>query len=281
MNERKARPGSKEEPPLPGSLPHGFRRRELEERRTNVQGAFAIEKDGWDALSGLPLQRELADVMVESAVGCMPVPLGLATGFLIDGADVTIPLAVEEPSIIAAATFAARLIRRDGGFVTWASAPLMTAQVFLESVSAEGLARLQRLRRARGSLPLPRPCKPCGPGRGFPAFRGVAPARDRHRARGHRHRRAGCDGSQQAQHRRRARAAAPGRGKRRTRGDGDTQQRGARPARRGAIRHPLPPARCPVFPPARIRPRRRAASLLPRQSRRRTLPARSRTTRAS
>ena len=124
------------------ALPPGFRRHELEQRRADLHGAFPIEQDGWDALSGLPLQRELSDVMVESAIGCTPVPLGVATGFLIDGVDVTIPLAVEEPSIIAAATFAARLTRRDGGFTTWASAPLMTAQVFLEQVSTEGLAKL-------------------------------------------------------------------------------------------------------------------------------------------
>ncbi len=80
--------------------------------------------------------------MVESAVGCIPVPLGVATGFLIDGEEVAIPLAVEEPSVIAAATFAARLTRRDGGFITWATDPLMTAQVFLENVSAQGLASL-------------------------------------------------------------------------------------------------------------------------------------------
>ena len=134
---------SKEDAPIPAPLSSGFRRHDLEERRTDIRRSVAIEQDEWDALSGLPSQRELADAMVESAVGCIPVPLGIATGFLIDGAEVAIPLAVEEPSVIAAAAFAARLTRRDGGFITWASEPLMTAQVFLESVSEQGLSRLR------------------------------------------------------------------------------------------------------------------------------------------
>jgi hydroxymethylglutaryl-CoA reductase len=114
----------------------------MEERRAEIRRSFAVEQDEWDAISGLPLCRELSDVMVEAAVGCMPVPLGVATGFLIDGVEVAIPLAVEEPSVISAATFAARLTRRDGGFTSWASEPLMTAQVFLENVDGQGLLKL-------------------------------------------------------------------------------------------------------------------------------------------
>jgi hydroxymethylglutaryl-CoA reductase len=73
------------------------------------------------------------------------VPLGIADGFLIDEREVAVPMAVEEPSVIAAASFAGRLVRRGGGFTTWASEPLMTAQVFLEGVSEEGEKRLAGL----------------------------------------------------------------------------------------------------------------------------------------
>jgi hydroxymethylglutaryl-CoA reductase len=103
-----------------------------------------MEDAEWDALSATPALLELADVMVESAVGCVPLPLGIADGFLIDGEEVAVPMAVEEPSVIAAASFAARLARKGGGFHTWASAPLMAAQVFLEDVTADGEARLRR-----------------------------------------------------------------------------------------------------------------------------------------
>jgi len=95
---------------------------------------------------------DIADVMVESAIGCIPVPLGIADGFLVDGRDVAIPLAVEEPSVIAAASYAARLVRRSGGFTTWAAAPLMTAQVFLENVPERGENRIAS-RRGRYDPP--------------------------------------------------------------------------------------------------------------------------------
>jgi hydroxymethylglutaryl-CoA reductase len=75
-------------------------------------------------------------------VGSLPVPLGLAAGFLVDGRELAVPMAVEEPSVIAAASFAARLIRRGGGFTTWATEPVMRAQVFLENVPPGGELRV-------------------------------------------------------------------------------------------------------------------------------------------
>lgn len=123
-------------------LSPGFRRRDLPDRREEARRAFSLSDEEWAGLSPAPALLEIADVMVESAVGCVPVPLGIADGFLVDGRDVAVPMAVEEPSVIAAASFAARLVRRTGGFAAWASPPLMTAQVFLEGVSAEGERRL-------------------------------------------------------------------------------------------------------------------------------------------
>ena len=120
----------------------GFHRHDLDERRALLARAAAFEPEEWDALSSTPLDRELADVMVESAVGCAPLPLGIAEGFLVDGEDLAIPMAVEEPSVIAAAGFGARLVRAAGGFRTWASEPVMRAQVFLEGVGDEGERRL-------------------------------------------------------------------------------------------------------------------------------------------
>ncbi len=94
--------------------------------------------------------------VVESAVGCLALPLGVADGFLIDGEEIAVPMAVEEPSVIAAACFAARLVREAGGFRTWASDPLMTAQVFLEEVSQEGESRLRGCAsRVRAALAAP------------------------------------------------------------------------------------------------------------------------------
>jgi hydroxymethylglutaryl-CoA reductase len=124
------------------SLP-GFHRHDLQGRRDELKRLFAFEAEEWDALSVSPALLEISDVMVESAVGCAPLPLGIAEGFLIDGEDVAVPMAVEEPSVIAAASFAARIMRGSGGFRTHASDPLMTAQVFLEAVTPGGEERLR------------------------------------------------------------------------------------------------------------------------------------------
>jgi hydroxymethylglutaryl-CoA reductase len=121
----------------------GFHRHDLDGRRKQLAHAAPFTADEWDALSVTPALLEISDVMVESAAGCVAVPLGIAEGFLIDGEEVAVPLAVEEASVIAAASFAARLLRGSGGFHTWASEPVMSAQVFLEGVTTDGESRLQ------------------------------------------------------------------------------------------------------------------------------------------
>ena len=117
-------------------FPQRFHRLSLAERREALHSHTDAEGEEWEAIDAGPTLNELADLMVESAVGCLPLPLGLATGFLIDGEPAVIPMAVEEPSVIAAASFAARIVRRGGGFTTWATEPVMRAQVFLEGVQA-------------------------------------------------------------------------------------------------------------------------------------------------
>jgi hydroxymethylglutaryl-CoA reductase len=90
--------------------------------------------------------------MVEAAIGCLPVPLGIASGFLIDGQDLSIPMAVEEPSVIAAASFAAAVLRRGGGLSTWAEEPVMTAQIFLEQAAEYAESRLEQSEERIGML---------------------------------------------------------------------------------------------------------------------------------
>jgi hydroxymethylglutaryl-CoA reductase len=78
-----------------------------------------------------PLSGELTDVFIENAVGTFSLPLGVATNFLINGHDVLVPMAVEESSVLAAASHGAKLARTGGGFKTSASKPIMTGQVQL------------------------------------------------------------------------------------------------------------------------------------------------------
>jgi len=75
------------------------------------------------------LGTEQADKMVENVIGVMQVPLGIATNFIIDGREVLIPMATEEPSVIAAASNGARMAREAGGFLTSSTGPVMRAQI--------------------------------------------------------------------------------------------------------------------------------------------------------
>lgn len=88
------------------------------------------------------LPAALADGMIENVVGTFELPMGVAGNFRINGRDVLIPLAVEEPSIIAAASYMAKLAREDGGFETSSTLPLMRAQVQIVGISDPYGARL-------------------------------------------------------------------------------------------------------------------------------------------
>jgi hydroxymethylglutaryl-CoA reductase len=67
--------------------------------------------------------------MIENVVGTFPVPLGIAVNFLINKRDYLIPMAIEEPSVVAAASNAARMARDGGGFITSSTPPIMIGQI--------------------------------------------------------------------------------------------------------------------------------------------------------
>jgi hydroxymethylglutaryl-CoA reductase len=109
----------------------------------------AADLSAWDPATGLSLSE--ADHMVENVVGVLGVPLGLAANFTINGRDVLVPMATEEPSVIAAASNAARIARVTGGFFTSSTPPLMRAQIQLVDV-ADPAAAKARLLEARDEL---------------------------------------------------------------------------------------------------------------------------------
>jgi len=80
------------------------------------------------------LDITIANKIIENVVGLMSVPMGIATNFLINGKDYLIPMATEEPSVIAAACHAAKLARKTGGFSTQASDSIMTGQIQLVNI---------------------------------------------------------------------------------------------------------------------------------------------------
>lgn len=74
---------------------------------------------------------ETANRMIENVIGTQQLPLGIATNFLINGKDYLVPMAIEEPSVVAAASKAAGIARISGGFKTESSPPIMIGQIQL------------------------------------------------------------------------------------------------------------------------------------------------------
>ena len=89
----------------------------------------------------LPL--ELADRMIENVVGAFQVPLGIAVNFLINKKDYLIPMAIEEPSVVAAASYAAKMARDGGGFYTSSTGPIMIGQIQAVKVKDPYAARMR------------------------------------------------------------------------------------------------------------------------------------------
>ena len=93
------------------------------------------------------LPMDIANGMIENVIGTFELPYAVASNFQVNGRDVLVPLVVEEPSIVAAASYMAKLARANGGFITSSSAPLMRAQVQIVGVHDPLNARLSLLRR--------------------------------------------------------------------------------------------------------------------------------------
>ncbi|MDF2555331.1 MAG: hydroxymethylglutaryl-CoA reductase,degradative, partial [Microbacterium sp.] len=130
----------------------GLRDHAPDERLALVAEAAGLEPSDLEALrpgSGLALTG--ADHMIENVVGLLSVPVGVATNFVVDGMDRLIPMATEEPSVVAAASNAARMARAHGGFTTSHTGDIMIAQVqVLDAV--DPTASAARLLEARAEL---------------------------------------------------------------------------------------------------------------------------------
>jgi hydroxymethylglutaryl-CoA reductase len=111
---------------MESSIIRGFSRSSVEERIAEV-----ARRTGTDlsfALSG-GLTAEGADRFVENAVGVFGMPLGIATHFIVNGQEVPVPMAIEEPSVIAAASNGARMARFGGGFFAETDPSLTAVQI--------------------------------------------------------------------------------------------------------------------------------------------------------
>jgi len=82
-----------------------------------------------DLGEGPVLPMMIANGMIENVIGTFELPLGVASNFTVNGRDYLVPMAVEEPSVVAAASYMARIARGCGGFITSSSTPVMRAQI--------------------------------------------------------------------------------------------------------------------------------------------------------
>ena len=90
-----------------------FYKRSIEERKAILDNTFQIDPNNYKELD-----IELANHMIENAISTYEVPLGLATNFRVNNRNYIIPMATEEPSVIAAASNGAKIVALNGGFTT-------------------------------------------------------------------------------------------------------------------------------------------------------------------
>jgi hydroxymethylglutaryl-CoA reductase len=130
----------------------GFYKISVEERRALVGDTTGTSPDEVaNALEHGGLDAETADKFVENVIGTYSLPYGVALNVRVNGHDYVVPMVVEEPSVVAAASNAAKMVREGGGFVAEMDAPLMVAQVQLTDVS-DRRAAVERVLAAKSSL---------------------------------------------------------------------------------------------------------------------------------
>ncbi|MEM2855963.1 MAG: hydroxymethylglutaryl-CoA reductase, degradative [Candidatus Nitrosocaldaceae archaeon] len=101
----------------------------VEERLKFLRDKYSLTDEEIDAIRNGGLDIDKANHMVENAIGMISFPLGIATNFFINGKEYLIPMSIEEPSVIAAASKAAKLTRRLGGFKSNSDEPYMIGQI--------------------------------------------------------------------------------------------------------------------------------------------------------
>jgi len=131
----------------------GFYKLSMIERLEKVKEFADLSQEDMDSFTK-PTDKELIDRMVENVVGKIEFPVGVATNFLVNGKDVLVPMAIEEPSVIAAASNAARMARDKGGFHTSSTDPVMIGQIQLTSVIDPYGARMKILKKKKEILDL-------------------------------------------------------------------------------------------------------------------------------
>lgn len=113
----------------------GFYKLDVGERREALTDGGHAGRDELATFDDGGLDRQTADGMIENVIGTYSLPVGVALNFVINGRETMIPMVIEEPSVVAAASNAAKMVRAGGGFAASTTAPVMIGQVELRDVA--------------------------------------------------------------------------------------------------------------------------------------------------
>lgn len=113
----------------------GFYKLSIKKRMEKVKEFSGLSEEEINAIYSSGLNLEQADRMIENVIGTFELPMGIAVNFLINDKDYLIPMAIEEPSVVAAASNAAKIVRVKGGFKTSSTEQIMIAQIQLTKIS--------------------------------------------------------------------------------------------------------------------------------------------------
>lgn len=136
-------------------IPHFYKMSVAERvRAVRDQGLLSdTDFDKWSA-GQTTLDLQAADKMIENVIGVLGIPVGLGMNFLINGKDYVVPMAVEEPSIVAAISATAKLARESGGFAASSTPPVLIGQIQVLEVPDLPRARTAVLEHKRDILDL-------------------------------------------------------------------------------------------------------------------------------
>ncbi|MEJ2127066.1 MAG: hydroxymethylglutaryl-CoA reductase, degradative, partial [Candidatus Bathyarchaeota archaeon] len=108
----------------------GFYKLTPQERMKHVKEFAGLTDEEVEILQSTgALKMELADVMIENVIGAFSLPLGIAMNFVVNNKEYMIPMVTEEPSVVAAASYGAKMARKKGGFFTSSTDPMMIGQI--------------------------------------------------------------------------------------------------------------------------------------------------------
>ncbi|MBN3037118.1 MAG: hydroxymethylglutaryl-CoA reductase, degradative [Candidatus Diapherotrites archaeon] len=138
----------------------GFYKLTAEQRLQRIQQETRISDEEANAIHDPALPINLAEKMIENAVGTMDLPLGVATNFRVNDKDYFVPMAIEEPSVVAAASNAAKTAREAGGFHATTTDPVMIGQIQLVKVKDAPQAKTRILAEKQRILDAANACDP-------------------------------------------------------------------------------------------------------------------------